>query len=198
MIGNLQEQGTLEDQADFMVIGAGTVGLPTSVLLARKTGERVVCLESGDYHQDGWPISLAALESYLPDVESLFGLQPRPYCDLIFPFELGEIHVNRLAKWPTFKKRSVVDLVGNESRDLPNLKIWINATVTEILAVPDGKGVEVLARSLSGDCVRLSAPRLIIAAGAIETTPLRCSSISKMMASDLSPKLLPVMERVLG
>jgi hypothetical protein len=57
MIGNLQKQETLEDQADFLVIGAGTVGLPTSILLARKTGKRVVCLESGDYHQDGWPIS---------------------------------------------------------------------------------------------------------------------------------------------
>jgi choline dehydrogenase-like flavoprotein len=221
MIGDLQGQGAVEDQADFIIIGAGTVGLPTSVLLARETGKRVVCLESGGHHQDGethplnevvhlasnydgaavgrfrclggtstrwggalipfqaadldhgcWPISIADLEPYLRDVELLFGLEPGPYCDPSFPFDLGGIHVNRLAKWPAFKKRNVVDLVGTESRGLPNLNIWLNATVSEILAGPDGKGVEVLARSLSGDCIRLSAPRLIIAAGAIETTRL--------------------------
>jgi len=197
------------------------VGLPTSVSLARETGKKVVCLESGGYHQDGethllnevvhlasdyngaavgrfrclggtstrwggalipfqvadleqdgWPISIAELEPYLPDVETLFGLEPGPYCDPSFPFDLGDIHVNRLAKWPAFKKRNVVDLVGRESRELSNLNIWLNATVIEICAQPDGEGVEVLARSLSGDEIRLSAPRLIIAAGAIETTRL--------------------------
>jgi choline dehydrogenase-like flavoprotein len=221
MINNLVDRGHIEDQADVVVIGAGTAGLPASVLLAREGSPKVVCLESGGYHQDedthplnevihrateydgaahgrfrclggtstrwggalipfqdadldhgDWPLSPADFQTYLPKVESLFGLEPGPYSDPNFPFDLGRNHVNRLAKWPVFKNRNVNTLVGKEAGELPNLTVWVNATVTEIHAGSNGHGVEVLARSLSGDSIRLSASRLIIAAGAIETTRL--------------------------
>ena len=221
MINDLQGSGSVEDHADVIVVGAGTVGLPTSVLLARDTSRKVVCVESGGYHQDedahplnevvhramkyggaslgrfrcfggtstrwggalipfqaadlnhgDWPISLSEMEAYLPGVEGTFGLEPGPYSDPAFPFDLGHNHVNRLAKWPPFKKRNVVDIFGKEARQKPNLAVWLNATVTEIHVGLDGHGVEVIARSLAGDRIRLSAPRLIVAAGAIETTRL--------------------------
>lgn len=221
MIFDLQGRKNIDDRCDIIVIGAGTVGLPTSVLLARETGCRVVCLESGGHRQAGdthplntvihlanvhdgagrgryrcfggtstrwggvllpfqdadvdqahWPIPSSELAAFVPKVESFFGLEPGPYEDEAFPFDLGGTHVNRLAKRPPFKKRNVTDLVGKASWELPNLAVWLNATVTEIRARPDGSDVAVLARSMAGDSIRLAAPRLVIAAGAIETTRL--------------------------
>ena len=131
------------------------------------------------------------MEAYLPDVEAMFGLEPGPYSDPGFPFDLGRNHVNRLAKWPPFKKRNVVDIVGKEARRQLNLDVWLNATVTEILAGLDGHGVEVIARSLAGDRIRLSAPLLIVAAGAIETTRLALliDRQNNGVISTVSPKL---------
>jgi choline dehydrogenase-like flavoprotein len=221
LIDDLQGHGSVEDRADVIVIGGGTAGLPASVLIARETGAKIVCLESGDRQQledthalnevvhlatehkgathgrfrclggsstrwggvmlpfqqadlerADWPITMSDLEDYVSGVEDMFGLQAGPYTDHHFPFDLGETHVNRLAKRPTFKRRNVIDLVGKASRELPNLSVWLNATVTEIRAAPNGNGVEVVARALSGESIRIAASRLVIAAGAIETTRL--------------------------
>lgn len=51
MLRDLNGKGKVSLEADFIVIGAGTVGLPTSVLLARKTGKTVICLETGGLRQ---------------------------------------------------------------------------------------------------------------------------------------------------
>ncbi len=220
MIASLTGRGDLEESADFLVIGAGTAGLPASVLLAERTGRRVICLESGGLHQDadthplnavvqrgetvyqgaelgrfrclggtstrwggalipfqpadlvraGWPVGPDDLAPHLGEVEALFGLEPGPYADPAFPFDLGPTHVNRLAKWPAFGRRNVVNLVGERARALPGLSLWLDATVTGIRAGADG--VQVEARSPAGDRIRVAAGRLIIAAGAIETTRL--------------------------
>lgn len=208
-------------EADVLVIGAGTVGLPISVLLADRPNLRVACLESGGLHQDSethllnevvyraneyrgasagrfrcfggtstrwggalipyqaadldhgdWPLSADQLDPYVAPVEKLFGLEPGPYTDERFPFPLGDTHVNRLAKWPVFKNRNVVSLVGDRARKSPNLTIWLNATVTEISVHAPAGRVQVEARSPSGNHLVVSASRLIIAAGAIETTRL--------------------------
>ncbi|MFY0611942.1 MAG: hypothetical protein JXQ99_10490 [Hyphomicrobiaceae bacterium] len=135
-------------------------------------GGALIPFQAADLASDDWPLSLADLEPYLLDVESLFDLEPGPYCDTSFPFDLGKVHVNRLAKWPAFRKRNVVDLVGEDSRRLENLNIWLGATVVEVRVGPNGEGVMLQARSLAGDRLRVSASRLIIAAGAIETTRL--------------------------
>jgi choline dehydrogenase-like flavoprotein len=50
MIKNLLKKGKIDQSADIVVIGAGTVGLMVSSLLAQK-GFSVVNLESGDYEQ---------------------------------------------------------------------------------------------------------------------------------------------------
>ncbi|MGF6879539.1 hypothetical protein [Paraburkholderia sp. MM5477-R1] len=52
MLNDLGGQGAISRAADFIVIGAGTVGLPISVLLARKTGATVICLETGGLRQE--------------------------------------------------------------------------------------------------------------------------------------------------
>lgn len=222
MIDDL-EDGDREQKskADVLVIGAGTIGLPVSVLLSMQRKLRVVCLESGGWHQDGethqlnevihkaneyrgsaegrfrcfggtstrwggalipfqhadldhgdWPLSADELDPYVAPVEELFGLESGPYSDDRFPFALGQTHVNRLAKWPVFKKRNVVSLVGDRARRSSNLNVWLNATVTEIHVSPESGRVLVVARSSTGNRLEVSASRVLIAAGAIETTRL--------------------------
>jgi choline dehydrogenase-like flavoprotein len=219
MINDLAGQSPSSDDAYFAVIGAGTVGLPLSVLLAEKTGKKVICLETGGYEQaqdthplnqvvqrathyrgasDGryrcfggtstrwggalipfqdadlrnadWPIYIDELTPYIRDVESLFSLKQGAYSDTSFPFALGEHHINRMAKWPRFKKRNVAALLHKRASNNANLQIWLNAQVTAISA--GNNGVTLTARSPQGNRIEISAKKLIIAAGAIETTRL--------------------------
>jgi choline dehydrogenase-like flavoprotein len=219
MINDLAGQSPSSEDAYFAVIGAGTVGLPLSVLLAEKTGKKVICLETGGYEQAqdthplnqvvqrgtpyqgasdgryrcfggtstrwggalipfqdadlrnaGWPISIDELTPYIRDVEGLFSLKQGAYSDTSFPFALGEHHVNRLAKWPRFKKRNVAALLRRRASNNASLQIWLNAQVTAISA--GNNGVTLTARSPQGNGMEISAKKLIIAAGAIETTRL--------------------------
>ncbi|MEJ2457245.1 MAG: hypothetical protein P8Y58_03490, partial [Novosphingobium sp.] len=173
MLNDLAGQGRIAREADFIVIGAGTAGLPTSVALARKTGKTVLCLESGGPHQEEethplnevvqcgmpykgaaagrfrclggtstrwggalipfqsadlrdahWPIGLDELSPYIDEVEKLFSLERGPYSDLDFPFFLGSDHVNRLAKWPEFKKRNVAALFDAVDQNSPHQFIF--------------------------------------------------------------------------
>jgi choline dehydrogenase-like flavoprotein len=219
MLNDLPGQGAIVREADFIVIGAGTVGLPTSVMLARKTGKTVLCLESGGLRQDGethpfnevvqrgmrykgasdgrfrclggtstrwggalipfqdadlrdaqWPISFDGLTPYIDEIEKLFSLENGPFSDPAFPFPLGGDHVNRLAKWPEFKKRNVAALLGADIAAAGNLQIWLNAHVVEVKT--EARGVKLKALSPDGDEMAISGKQLIVAAGAIETTRL--------------------------
>jgi choline dehydrogenase-like flavoprotein len=219
MLNDLGGQGALVREADFVVIGAGTAGLPASAMLARKTGKTVICLESGGHSQvdethplndvvqrgmpyrgssegrfrclggtstrwggalipfqDGdlrdahWPITLDDLAPYIDDIEDLFALDRGAYSDTDFPFPLGSDYVNRLAKWPPFKKRNVATLLDADVSNRENLHIWLNAHVVEIRTDP--AGVKLKAVSGDGDELSIITKKLIVAAGAIETTRL--------------------------
>jgi choline dehydrogenase-like flavoprotein len=51
MIRDLSGAGSVSRKADIVIVGAGTVGLIASVLLARSGRYSVICLESGGMHQ---------------------------------------------------------------------------------------------------------------------------------------------------
>jgi choline dehydrogenase-like flavoprotein len=206
-------------QADILVIGAGTLGLPVATLLARRYSRRVLCLESGSVQQSedthplnevvqsgtpylgadhgrfrclggtstrwggamipfqqadlmsgNWPISSDDLAPYISEAESLFGLGAGPYSDPAFPISLGADFINRMAKWPPFPRRNVFNLLGKEATDSTNLRIWTNATAVQIALNADG--VTVVAAAPNGRRMSISAKRVIVAAGAIETTRL--------------------------
>lgn len=219
MLHDLIEKGRISLKTDFLVIGAGTVGLPTALLLAERTGKRVVCLESGGVHQvesthpfndvvhnsmvyagaalgrfrclggtstrwggafapflEGdtlgadWPIRSSELATYVKEVEHLFGLETGEYADTSFPIDLGNTYINRLAKWPAFKKRNVATLLSESFNNSATADIWINAHVTHLNVGADS--VEIVARSTKGDEIFIHGEKLIIAGGAIESTRL--------------------------
>jgi len=219
LLNDLSGRGSVVVDADFVVVGAGTVGLLTAARLAERTGNKVICLESGGGHQEGethplnevvhgattyrgaekgrfrclggtstrwggalipfqesdlknaaWPITVEDLTPYIAELESIFGLNTGPYSDPNFPFDLGSEHINRLAKWPPFKNRNVANLFDKPLHDSENLSVWLNSHVVEIRNIDNG--VLVSARSDNGDSIEIRAQKVIIAAGAIETTRL--------------------------
>ena len=119
----------------------------------------------------GWPLSLDALLAYLPAIESLFGLPSGSY---ELPGLLGAAnrsHVARLAKWPSFKRRNVYQLLGAEVGAANGPVVWLNATAVEF-GVSGGRLTHVAARAPDGSCLGVTAREFIVCAGAIESTRL--------------------------
>jgi choline dehydrogenase-like flavoprotein len=240
MIIDLVDSGETNVKSDFLIIGAGTVGLPVAVKLAKQLrNKRIIVLESGnrmqseeqhpfnqvvlhsDYYEGaeygrfrclggtssrwggalipfqsgdlvfaGWPINMSALEKYIPQVETLFGLTKGDYEEIAFPFDLADDYVVRSAKWPLMKNLNVYNLFAEECARLSNLDIWINATATKILA-DDSNHVEIAAQSPEGDTIHVRANHVIVAAGAIETTRIAhlIDRQNKLAISKTSPDL---------
>lgn len=238
MVNDLSDHQTLEDTADFLIIGAGTIGLPTACWIAEETGKRVLCLESGarNQHEDThplnevvqkgmvyngakagrfrclggtstrwggalipfqdadlkyahWPVRYDELTPYIPEVEAYFGLEEGGYEATDLPFSIGAEHIGRLAKWPKFSQRNVCNIVKPDL-DIPDtLDIWLNANVVDIQT--HSEGVRVIAKSPSGAQITITASKLIVAAGAIETTRLSCLIDQKNngFISKISPTL---------
>jgi choline dehydrogenase-like flavoprotein len=221
MIFNLTGSGTTYTEADFLIIGAGTIGIPVATLLAKKLkNKKVVVLESGDKKQlddshplnnvvlhskhymgatrgrfrclggtstrwggallpfqtsdlsfEGWPTNLPCIDKYIPQVESIFGLARGGYEENEFPYALTDDFIVRSAKWPRMKNLNVYNIFNDECIHLSNLDIWINATATKF-DTKQSDHIEITAQSLGGDKLCVSADKVIITAGAIETTRL--------------------------
>lgn len=102
----------------------------------------------------------------------MFGLPPGPYEDSSFPIDLGSRHIGRLAKWPPFRLRNVAHRFGPDAATSKSLSVWLNATVTKIRVSKLDGSIEITARSTNGDQLLCEAQRVVIAAGAIESTRL--------------------------
>lgn len=131
-------------------------------------GGALIPFQNEDLEMAKWPVTMEDLRPFIPSVENVFGLAQGGY-------ELADLssttHTARLAKWPPFKKRNVYNLTRDRLEILPNLEVWLNATVTDFSL--DGSMLrKITAKTLSGDELSVSADRSIISAGAIETTRL--------------------------
>jgi choline dehydrogenase-like flavoprotein len=117
-----------------------------------------------------WPVSLADLEPSFVEIERTFALPPGGY----FASERhpGVDHfILRSAKWPSFQLRNVTNTLEAELRDRL-IDIWTNATVTGLSIGEDGRISRISAASRNGNRLLVSAPLVVIAAGAIESTRL--------------------------
>ena len=175
-----------------------------------------------------WPISLADIAEDIRDVESVFGVSHSAYdSDQVVEASIGAgavAHdgdfVLRCAKWPPFGRLNVAQLLAQSLKSQTGVLIWVNATVTSIEASTEsGRASDVVARSPSGGELRVSALRVVLCGGAIETTRLLllldrqtngaafrgCRALGKyffdhlsMPAANLQPRDLTLLNRMAG
>ncbi len=132
-------------------------------------GGALIPFASGDLDPKLWPLSMAALRPYQAQVEQLFGLDASTY-DL--PEVLGHQanHIARLAKWPAFRMRNVMTLLGDAVRAADGPEVWLNATACRFVV---GNHLEsTVANSPDGSTITVKAKEVIFACGAIESTRL--------------------------
>ncbi|KKC38832.1 hypothetical protein WH87_08070 [Devosia epidermidihirudinis] len=131
--------------------------------------------------QPEWPISPGVLEGYQHELEKLFSVGHDSFeeIDRSAPGSSGlfladqEDFKARWAKCPTFKRCNIVSMLGKEVRSSPNIRVWLNATVSEFdVDSASGRLRAVTAKSLMGQSITIEAREFAIAAGTIESTRL--------------------------
>ncbi len=137
----------------------------------------------------GWPVTAAELDPHLRRAEAVLGLGPAEYGPDFWQIIGRDPPEPRLPAedWASvfwqFSRSSLsatgIRRFGPEFlHDAPaGVKVVVGATVTEILADPDGGGVaSVSATSLSGKRLSVSAPVCVLAASAVENARLLLAS----------------------
>lgn len=121
-----------------------------------------------------WPISLRSLTKFQDDVESLFNLPRSSYAGPDFSGGREGVpdFVTKLAKWPPFKMRNVATLLRAQVDAANGPAIWLNATVTRFTLGDDKRLRNVVACGPGGAELTVSAPEIVLAAGALESTRL--------------------------
>ncbi|MGV8854207.1 MAG: GMC oxidoreductase [Devosia sp.] len=131
--------------------------------------------------QPQWPIDLATLDRYRPELEDLFCVGHGSYDDIESdaPGASGLLIANhedfeaRWAKYPSAKKMDLTAILGEELNSSENLTVWLNATVTGFdLNKESGRLQSVTARNLAGKMLKVTADEFIFSAGTIESTRL--------------------------
>jgi choline dehydrogenase-like flavoprotein len=126
-----------------------------------------------DVRNADWPVSHADIVAYRPAVERFFALSDEEYeADGLITAVAGvATHIARLAKWPRFAKRNVFNILEQEVRTRPNMRVIINATATDF-EVEGGALRRIVARAPNGASITVHARKVVFAAGAIESTRL--------------------------
>ncbi|ABC64084.1 GMC oxidoreductase [Erythrobacter litoralis] len=140
----------------------------------------------------GWPVSSEELAPFIGEVEQLFGLDPGTYHGSD-PMLDGPDMVPRLAKWPPFAKRNVWKLLEGEVRRSDTCSVALENVVTNLASEADAIRVEI-ARPNAWHVIHAS--KVIIAAGAIETTRLALL-LDRAMDGAVS-RMSPLLGRTFG
>jgi choline dehydrogenase-like flavoprotein len=127
-----------------------------------------------DMGKELWPVSYNEVSAYLPAVERLFGLSSEPYeCSQQVQTDgAPPSFVARRAKWPSFAKRNVANLLSSRLGRSDGPEIWLNATVTQFAIAENGRLQQVVAEAPDKSGLAVQASETIIAAGCIESTRL--------------------------
>ena len=118
-----------------------------------------------------WPVSLADVEPSFVEIERTFALPPGGYLASEQHPGVDDRFILRCAKWPSFHLRNLTNTLEAELRDRL-IDIWTNATVTGLSLGEDGRISRISAASHNGNKLSVSAPFVVMAAGAIESTRL--------------------------
>ena len=128
-----------------------------------------------------WPFDPAELEQYRPELEALLGVDSESHeedvsakldPDKLLPRDDADF-VLRWPKRPTIKNHNLAYIFRQELESLPNLELWLGATVAGFAFDPGtGRLNEISAINQNGQTLRVAAKEFLIAAGTLETTRL--------------------------
>jgi choline dehydrogenase-like flavoprotein len=129
----------------------------------------------------GWPFDIAELDRYLPEIESLLGVDQLSYEEEVsdrldpaslLPRQRDEL-VLRWAKRLAPANQNLATLFRREIESLDNLEIWLGATAARFDFDPlSGKVNTLTAVNHAGQKLAVTAGQYLIAAGTLESTRL--------------------------
>ncbi len=129
----------------------------------------------------GWPFDVRELDHYQAEIESLMGVDRKPYEGEIIeeldpggllPREDGDFKC-RWPKRPSDANHNLAHVFRNQIEELDNLEIWLGATVSVFHFAEDRETIRsVTAVSRGGKALQVTADRFLIAAGTLESTRL--------------------------
>ena len=122
---------------------------------------------------DGWGLDSSDFSPFLEEIEDVFGVSPGSYFTArnINSDCVPDGFISRFPKWPKFNRRNSALLFSKKIANEPKFQIWTDATVTKINLL-GGRVYGVTAKSVSGAVLSAIAGKVIISAGAIESTRL--------------------------
>jgi len=128
-----------------------------------------------------WPVGLDSVTPHIDALERLFGLDKGAFderfvteCKRRPLIPVGDTDfIARFAKWPAFGRRNVATLFRKRIESDPGLTVFLNATVTSFaLDESVGRLSGAQASHAGGNSITILAQRVVVCAGAIETTRL--------------------------
>lgn len=105
--------------------------------------------------------------SYIAETEKIFSLPKGPYIDS-HSIEIPN-YVTRKAKWPKFSKRNVAHLLARKIKHSTNLTVYLHAKVVSFEG-DKSEIISVVAENENGSRFLINCEKVIITAGAIEST----------------------------
>jgi choline dehydrogenase-like flavoprotein len=120
---------------------------------------------------DGWGIDPRDIAPDLGQLEKVFAITHESYEGESKLRAMLPSFLPRLPKWAAFSNRSTANIYRERIASDPNIRVVIDATVTEI-RLGAGKVEGLVADSGTGHRLEITTPRVVIAAGAIEATRL--------------------------
>lgn len=127
-----------------------------------------------------WPIEWGDLDRYTSEIEAKMGVCRASYEEDAAPLLdpdglLPRGDADFVQRWPKRPKPADLD-IAHVLRDdvdaLPNLDIWLGATVTGFDFDADGRVKSVVAKDHRGHVLTVAAEEFVLAAGALESTRL--------------------------
>lgn len=128
--------------------------------------------------QPAWPKNLSALDGYSEEIQAMFGVVRGSFESIPasgrLPFITDAATLEpRWAKCAPFRKCNLAILFGHELEQSNAIEIWLGATVCAFSVDRERMRLKaVVAQSLDGKRLEVSADEFILAAGAIEVTRL--------------------------
>jgi choline dehydrogenase-like flavoprotein len=135
---------------------------------------------------EAWPIRFEELAPSFGEVAAVLGLkgmhpaedrQDQSLVDRRFSrlSRIGADFDVRLSTWLPFKSRNFAQEFADTLRGDPDLRVWLNASVTSLDTLPERghrRVTSVTIRNMAGNALKIRARHFVLCAGALETTRL--------------------------